>query len=533
NELQRYTTVTKADVLRVYNKYIKGKPAVILSIATKAQPDNVAGAPNVSVSSAGYRAPDYGYAGLKYAKPKDTFDRSKMPASGPNPVVRVPVFWRESLDGGISAIGVESREVPTVALTLSIPGGHLLQADNPSRLGLARLFALMMNEDTETRTAEQYQDELRKLGSTVTVASGLDAITINVQTLVKNLDKTLALMEDRLLKPKFTQAAFDRIKLQTLEGFKARRAQPATVATDVFARLNEGSTSILGMSQFGTEETVANITLADVEDYYRRFITNRGTRMVVVGDVSQKDVVGRLGFLARLPVRDVKLPAIPAAPPVDKTRIYIVDFPKAAQTEFRVGYSTGLKYDATGEYYRANLMNFPLGGSFSSRLNLNLREDKGWTYGASSTLSGNKYTGTFAFSAGIRADATAAALAEVMRELEKYGTSGVTGEELNFLKSAVGQRDARLYETPAQKAGFLQRMLEYDLPADYVDIQNRILAGITKAEMDQVSAKWIKTSNVNVLLVGDKALMLPDLQKMGYEIVELNVSGDRIPAGPR
>ena len=163
HELQRYTTVTKGDVLRVYNQYIKGKPAVILSIATKAQPDNVVGPANVSMTSAGYRAPDYGYTGLKYTKPMDTFDRSKLPANGPNPVVKVPPFWRENLDGGISSIGVVSREIPTLALTLAIPGGHLLQAETPDKVGLARLFALMMNEDTETHTAEQIQDELSKV----------------------------------------------------------------------------------------------------------------------------------------------------------------------------------------------------------------------------------------------------------------------------------------------------------------------------------------------------------------------------------
>ena len=171
-------------------------------------------------------------------------------------------------------------------------------------------------------------------------------------------------------------------------------------------------------------------------------------------------------------------------------------------------------------------MNFPLGEGFNGRLNLNLREDKGWTYGARSAFSGNKYTGGFVFSSGIRADATAAALAEVIKELDGYAARGVTAEEVTFLKSAVGLRDARLYETPAQKSGFIQRILDYGLPADYVDTENKILAGITKAEIDQLSAKWIKTSNVVILLVGDKASILPDLQKMSYEIVELDVNGD-------
>jgi zinc protease len=285
---------------------------------------------------------------------------------------------------------------------------------------------------------------------------------------------------------------------------------------------------MLGLSQHGTEETVKNLTLPDVEAYHRQFITARGAQLVVVGDVARQEMLGRLGFLAKLPDGEVKLPPVPATPAVAKTRIYLVDVPKAAQTEFRVGYVTGLIFDATGEFYRAGLMNFALGGGFNGRVNLNLREDKGWTYGARSSFTGNKYTATFAFSSGIRANATDGALAEVLKEFQAYAQTGITEAELAFTKSALGQRDALRYETPLQKAGFIRQILDYDLPRDFVATQSKILAGITKPEIDRLAARWVKSEGINILLVGDKAKILPGLLKFGYEIVELDINGDPV-----
>ncbi|MCR6722399.1 MAG: insulinase family protein [Chitinophagaceae bacterium] len=210
---------------------------------------------------------------------------------------------------------------------------------------------------------------------------------------------------------------------------------------------------------------------------------------------------------------------------MEKTKIYLVDVPKSAQTEFRVGYVTGLKYDATGEYYKAGLMNYTLGAAFNSRLNLNLREDKGWTYGARSSFSGGKQTGEFSFSSGIRANATDSAMIEIMRELKEYTENGINDDEITFLKSAIGQRDALRYETGFQKAGFIGQILEYDLPGDFTDQQAKIVSNITKAEIDALAKKWINTEKMNILVVGDKEKILPGLQKLGYEIIFLDVDG--------
>lgn len=524
--IKMYQSVTKEDVMRVYNEYIKGKGAVFLSVLPKGQEKLIAAADNYKIDSSKYDAPDYGYAGLKYAKAKDNFDRSKIPGNGAYPTVKVPKFWRKDMPNGVKMIGTESSEIPTVTMTITVPGGHLLQANDTSKIGLASMFASMMNEDTRNYTAEQMAVELQKLGSNVSVSSKFDGITFSIQALKKNLDQTLALVEERMFNPKFTQEAFGRIQQQRLQGFKQAKADPASVADNVFAKLNYGPNSILGMSEDGTEYTIANLKLEDVESYYKNYMTSKGVKVVIVGDVKQAEVLPKLAFLNKLPNKKVELPAVNAkATEIDKSKVYLVDIPKAAQSQFRVGYATGLKYDATGDFYKSRLMNYALGGDFNSRLNLNLREDKGWTYGARSSFTADEYTGDFEFSSGIRADATDSALIEVMKELKNYRDNGITEAELKFMKNSLGQRDALLYETGIQKAGFIGRILDYNLPANYVDQQNKILANLTKQQVDAISKKMLSPEKMNILLVGDKAKIIEGVKKTGYEVIELDVDG--------
>jgi zinc protease len=523
--IKMYQSVTKEDVMRVYYQYIGSKHPVVLSVLPKEQDKLITAENNFVINKSNYVAPHYGYEGLKYVKAKDKFDRAKLPGSGPNPVVKVPAFWRTDIGNGIKAIGTENTELPIITLSIKIPGGHILETNRLEKAGIASFFADMMTEDTKNYTAEQMSRELQKLGSSINVSSGLDAITFSVQSLKKNVEATLKLLEERMFNPKFTEDAFSRIKKQTIEGFKIAKTQPATVASAVFAKVNYGDKHILGVAQDGDEETVKNFTLADVQHYYDNYMTSQGVNVVVVGDVKENEIVPKLAFLKKLPNKKIELPTVPEAKPVDMTRVYMVDVPKAAQTEFRVGYSTGLKYDATGEFYRARLMNYALGGGFNGRLNINLREDKGWTYGARSAFTADKQSGEFAFSSGIKASATDSALSEVIRELKTYATTGITEDEVTFMKNSLGQRDALSYETGFQKAGFIGQILEHNLPPDYVDQQNKILANMTKAEIDALAKKWIDTSKMNILLVGDKAKTEEGVKKLGYPIVELDADG--------
>ncbi|MFZ1260591.1 MAG: pitrilysin family protein, partial [Chitinophagaceae bacterium] len=515
--IKMYQAVTKEDVMRVYNEYVKGKHAVFLSVVPKGQEKMIAAADNYKIDSSKYTAPDYGYAGLKYIKAKDNFDRRKTPGNGANPIVKVPKFWRKDMPNGVRMIGTESNETPTVTLTITVPGGHILQTNDTAKIGLASLFSSMMNEDTKNYTAEQMAVELQKLGSNVSVGSNFDGITFNIQTLKKNLDKTLALVQERMFNPKFTEAAFSRIQKQRLQGFKQTKADPAAVANEVFAKINYGPNNILSMSEDGTEYTIGNLKLQDIENYYNNYMTSKGVKVVIVGDVKQEEILPKLAFLNKLPNKKIDLPKVKGtASNVDKTKVYMVDIPKAAQSQFRVGYATDLKYDATGDYYKSRLMNYTLGGDFNSRLNLNLREDKGWTYGARSSFTADEYSSDFEFSSGIRADATDSALVEVMKELKNYRENGITEAELKFMKNSLGQRDALLYETGIQKAGFIGRILDYNLPANYVDQQNKILANLTKQQIDAVAKKLLNPDKMNILLVGDKAKSLEGVKKLGY-----------------
>ena len=527
--IKMYQAVTKEDVMRVYNEYVKGKHAVFLSVVPKGQEKMIAAADNYKIDSSKYTAPDYGYAGLKYIKAKDNFDRRKTPGNGANPIVKVPKFWRKDMPNGVRMIGTESNETPTVTLTITVPGGHILQTNDTAKIGLASLFSSMMNEDTKNYTAEQMAVELQKLGSNVSVGSNFDGITFNIQTLKKNLDKTLALVQERMFNPKFTEAAFSRIQKQRLQGFKQTKADPPAVANEVFAKINYGPNNILSMSEDGTEYTIGNLKLQDIENYYNNYMTSKGVKVVIVGDVKQEEILPKLAFLNKLPNKKIDLPKVKGtASNVDKTKVYMVDIPKAAQSQFRVGYATDLKYDATGDYYKSRLMNYTLGGDFNSRLNLNLREDKGWTYGARSSFTADEYSSDFEFSSGIRADATDSALVEVMKELKNYRENGITEAELKFMKNSLGQRDALLYETGIQKAGFIGRILDYNLPANYVDQQNKILANLTKQQIDAVAKKMLNPDKMNILLVGDKAKILEGVKKLGYEIIELDVDGKKI-----
>jgi zinc protease len=525
--LKMYTAVTRADVMRVYNTYIKNKSAVIVSVLTKTGNISPAKADNYTVDTTHYTAPNYGYDKLKYVKAKDNFNRATTPPLGPVPVVKTPVFWRKEV-AGAQIIGVPNTEIPLITFTLTMPGGHLSDARDMSKAGLASFFASMMNEDTKNYTAEKFAIELQKLGSRVSVGSSIDGITFSVQSLKSNFGKTMALLQERVFNPKFTQQAFDLNKKQRLESFKSQKAAPASIAPVVYDKINYGANNVLGISAGGTEKTVANITLPDVETYYSNYITSNGAKVVIVGDITEAEATAQLAFLNKLPNKKIELQNPAPALAVNKTKIYLVDVPKAAQTQFYVGYGTNLKYSPVGDSYLTYLTNYPLGGDFTSRLNTYLRETKGWTYGASSRFTNDKYAGEFTFSSGIRAPSTDSALVALIDGINNYNQTGPTEEEVTFLKKAIGQGNALRYETGTQKASFASRILNYNLQPNYLEQQAAILSAVTPAQLKSIANKYMPTDKMNILLVGDKARILPDLKKHGYEIVELNADGDPV-----
>lgn len=528
-DLDRYKAITQEDVMRVYNKYIKGKAAVVLSVVPEGMEQMLAKEDNYTPQQDGDNPfPITDYSGLSYNRPEEDFDRAKRPAPGQAPLISVPDFWTTKFDNGIKVIGSKSDEIPTVTITLSIEGGQKLDALNKDKIGLASMTSSMMNEDTENFTAEEMSIELEKLGSSIGIFSGRSSTSLRITSLTKNLDQTLELAEERLLRPKFTEQAFERLKLQAIESAKAALKQPGSIASNVFNKLIYGADNIKSFPVSGIETTITNITLDDVKEFYEKYYSPVHGEMVIVGDIDKDEILGKLDFLKNWDKREYEVPATTDGEEVDKTRIYLVDKMKAPQSQIRIGYLTDLTYDVDGDYFKRNLMNYPLGGAFNSRINLNLREDKGYTYGARSFFSGGKEPGPFTASAGVRGNVSDSAVVEFMKEITGYYEDGITEDELEFMKNSIGQRDALNYETSFQKAGFLNRILTYDLDRDFVKTQMEIMNNTTTEELNKLAKKYLNPDKMNILVVGDKASIKPGLEKLGYEIIELDANGDRI-----
>ncbi|MEJ7692221.1 pitrilysin family protein [Daejeonella sp.] len=523
-DLKRNKAVTKEDVLRVYNKYIKGKNAVILSVVPKGKADAVTAADNFAVDPTGYVAPKDQYSGLTYQKAKDSFDRKVRPASGANPVVKVPPYWTDKTTNGVRVIGAKNDEIPTITLLVSIKGGHKLEVKDPGKAGIASLTAAMLNEASQKYSSEEISSQLEKLGSSISFSSGSDRMNISVQSLTKNLDATLALLEERMLRPRFDQADFDRLKKQTLESIANQSTQAPVVASNVYNKLLYGEGNIMAIPGIGTTASVGSITLDDVKKFYSDNFSASVANIVVVGDTEQKVIMPKLAFLNKWQAKPVQIPADAKPATIDKTKIYLVNKDKAAQSEIRIGYMA-LPYDATGEYYRAGIMNYILGGAFNSRINLNLREDKGYTYGAGSGFSGTESAGPYTASAGVRTNVSDSSVVEFMKEIKRYKEEGITDAELAFVKSAIGQSDARKYETGFQKASFLNNIIRYNLDEGFVKKQNDILKNISKSEINALAAKHLPVDKMNIVIVGDKAAIKPGLEKLGYQVIEVDSDG--------
>jgi zinc protease len=429
-------------------------------------------------------------------------------------------------------MGAKNDEIPKTTLLISVDGGNRLLAKELDKAGLADITAKMMNEATLNFTSEQMSSELDKLGATISFSAGAESMDIYVESPTKNLDKTLNLLAEKLLRPKFDPKDFERIVKQSTEQNKIQQSQPAFIASNIFNKTLYGNDHIKGTPTSGYNETIVKLTLTDINNFYLKAYTPNLAKLVVVGNVTEKEILPKLKFLEQWKSRKTDIPKLKGAKAIAKTKLYLVDKPKAAQSEIRVGYVTQTPYDAVGEYYRSTLMAFPLGGAFNSRVNLNMREDKGWTYGCRAGFSANKDGGLFSGSGGFKINATDSAVVEFMKEFKNYSEKGITDEEVAFMKSSLGQRDALRYESNQQKAFFLANILDYKLPTDYTTKQSQLLKTVTSTEISALAKKYVNTDKMNIIVVGDKKYILPGLQKLGYEIIELDANGSEVKNKP-
>ena len=521
-ELEAIQNLSKEDVLRVFNTYIKDKAAVIQSIVPGSDPEGQAQPDNFMIPERLSRL-DSELDNLEERTVVSSFDRSVKPEAGPSPLVIMPEYWEADSDNGIEFIATQSTEIPLVNIRLNFDGGHLLES--PDKYGLASLTASMMNEGTQQYSAEEFEIELDKLGSAIMVSAGQESTTISVQSLERNLDATLALLEERLFNSVFTEEDLTRLRQQQIESIEADKEQPSTIASNVYRKLVYGEEHPFSVPSYGTIATLQNISLEDVERFSSQSLVAQALDVVVIGNLSQQEVLDKLSFLDNLLDANVMLPDMPASPEINQNTLYLIDKAAAPQSEIRIGYMSELSYDATGEYFERFLMNYVLGGAFSSRINLNLREDKGYTYGARSSFSATRYPGPFTASASVRTDSTADSIVQFMTEISQYRDGGISAEELAFTKSAIGQSEALDYETPRQKAVLLGQIIDYDLSSDFVIRQQEIINQLSIERVNALAQEHLPLEKMIIVVVGDKATIEPSLLELGYNIVELDSEG--------
>ena len=362
-QIARYKKVTKADVMRVYQTYIKGKGAAILSIYPEDQSQVIAKADNMKLADVA-NPPKLALLDTPIMKNISTFDRAVMPKAGPNPQIEVPKLWRETFKNGLQIIATNNSETPTVSLLLSIEGGPLL--DPLEKAGLAALTASLMNEGTQRYSKEDLSNELAKLGSNISVSAAGRNTTIMVNSLVKNLDATLALMLDMMLNPAFNEADFKRVKNQLIQSLEQGNKDARLLASRAVKQVTYGETNRIGLANEGTIKTVSAITLADIKGFYQQYFSPKKSSLVIVGDVNKAEIVPKLSELAAWQGQDYTIPVYKTFPDITPNKIYFVDLPNASQSV--IEYSRrAMTFDATGEYFKATLMNYPLGSAFNSR----------------------------------------------------------------------------------------------------------------------------------------------------------------------
>ena len=521
HSMQRLNQVTAEQVLHAYQEHIAHQPALWLSVIPKGQRQWQLAQPDYQPAERKL-VPYRQEAAPALRTVVDNFDRSRMPQSGPALVRAVPPLWKAKLTDRIEVWGSRNSEIPAVTLTITLPGGR--RVESPQEAGLANLTALLVRQGTQRLSGEQLSEELQRLGSSISIGAGNYNTLITVSSLAENLPQTLTLVDELLNTPALRESDFVRIKNQLLQSLRQGEQEPGQQAEDAFYRQIYGASSPLSQPDGGYAATLERLTLKQVQAYYQRYYFPAGGVVVAVGDITQQRLLPQLAFLAQRKGEAQNLPSLKPSEPEAKPGIYLVDYPGAVQSMLRVG-RRALPYDATGDYLLANLMNFNFAGNFNSRLNQTLREQKGYTYGASCGFTGNWDTGEFVCRSDVRGEATVDALRQLLRVMGEYRHSGPNGKELAYLKSAFLRQDALSYETLGQKANFLLDMAINKNSADYVLTQQAKVAAVSQLQLRQQAMRWLNQDQMIIVVVGDAKRLEKPLKALNLPLYRYSAPG--------
>jgi predicted Zn-dependent peptidase len=431
---------------------------------------------------------------------QSTLDRTKRPAEQPLPKIELPAIQKATLSNGLAVWLVEQHKLPMLSLNLVIQAGS--DHDPLIKPGIATMTAEVMDAGTAKMDALQIADKLDYIGASMSIRAGVDGTFASLETLTKHLDEALAVFGDVISHPTFPDKEFERLRSQRLTGLLQQKDRASTIASLAFNHIIYGQNHPYGNDPSGNEQSVKGLTRQDLVTFYNTYYRPNNATLIVVGDAKLTDLVKALEKnLSDWKKADVPSLSIPAAKPIDVRRVYLIDKPGAPQSEIRIGYPALAR--STPDFFPVTVMNMILGGQFSSRINMNLRERRGLTYGARSGFTFSKQPGPFAASGGFVSTGTDTAVHEFLYEFDRMHAEGMTPEELAFSKKGLTGGFALNFETAGQVARALQNIVLYGLPEDYYQNYLQNIDKVSLDDVKRVAKSYLDTSKMAVVIVGD------------------------------
>lgn len=458
-------------------------------------------------------------------------DRSKMPAAGPAPEIKIPDYESFVLDNGLTVFVIENNKVPKISFSLIINRDPVFEGE---KAGFISITGDLLRTGTKTRTKEQLDKEIDFIGASLSTSYN----SISASAVSRHKEKLMELMSDIILNAVFRQNELDKIIMQTKSGLAAAKEDPNSIANNVRKAAVYGTEHPYG--EIITEESVNRIKIEDCKNYYETFFSPGAAYLAVVGNISKKEAETLVKkYLSKwtkkqIPNFGYKSPSLPKT-----NTVCLVDRPASVQSVINVSYPVNLKPDSK-DVIPASLMNAVLGGSFNARLMQNLREDKGYTYGIRSSLNPDKLTGFFNSSCEVRNKVTDSAIVQILHEMKKLRTKEVPANELQSMKNYITGSFARQLERPETIARFAINSAIYNLPEDYYREYLKNLQDVEPETIKEMANKYLHPENAYIVVVGKADDILNDLKRLNSSenIVYYDAEGNKfdpsmkkIPAG--
>ncbi|MEO6589889.1 MAG: pitrilysin family protein [Pyrinomonadaceae bacterium] len=514
-QLDEYRAVTPADIQRVAKEYLTDKRLVMNFVPRKgARPAGEVAKEESSVNK----------------KIKDEKDYSiNLPKAGTDPKFSLPPVEKKKLSNGLEVWMVRQPELPIVSMNLVLKTGG--SANPVGKEGLSSVTASLIDTGTKTRSAVEIANQLQSIGANLGAGSDWDETNISLQTLTKNLDPALAVYSDVVTNPAFPSDELETQRKRALVGFIQRKDNPNAISNVVYNALLYGKDHPYGKSLGGDESSIKGLKREDVVKFYETYYRPNNAALIVVGDVDSKTLIPKLEkAFAGWKAGEISAVNSPEAKAFDAPGIYIVDKPGAAQSVISVG-QIGVSRD-NPDYFPLQVMNSILGGQFSARVNMNLREDKGYTYGARSGFAFRRGAGPFSASADVKTAVTKESVVEFMKELNGIrGAIPVTKEELEYNKQSIIRRFPRTVETVGQISGSLADLYVFELPANYYNDYIQKINAVSVEDINRVANKYLTPDKMAIVIVGDKAVIeskLKEIDGLGENILFLDTEGNPI-----